>query len=172
MAAFEDYNKKREQLQKKLQSLKEFEKTDKVVGLVFEISRNVVSRPGDYQSINTLLKQGRELSGYFGYLECKANEHWGEYKMAEVAWKNIKDGLLLAYKGENMNTTEARAQASREMSDAEVDAIAREQRFKNFATAAKMCEQIISFIQTTLKNKQTEYKNTGTADGRGGNIPR
>lgn len=169
MAIFQDYEEKRKQLAKKLQTYKEFEKTDKVVGCVFEISRNVIKNPGDYQSIDTLLMQGRKLSGYFGYLEARANEHWGKYKIAEIACKHVKDGLLLAYKGENMNTTEARAQAGREMADAEVDAIAREQRYKNYATSAKMCEQIISFIQTTLKNKKQEQDKAGKiADGRHG----
>jgi len=167
MAIFQDYEKKRKELAKKLQTYKEFEKTDKVVGAVFEISRNVVNNSGDYQSIDTLLHQGRALSGYFGYLEAMANEQWGKYKTAEVAWKHVKDGLLLAYKGENMNATEARAQAGREMADAEVDAIAREQRYKNYATSAKMCEQIISFIQTTLKMKKQEQVKSGQiGDGR------
>jgi len=167
MAIHQDYEKKRLELQKQLQTMKEFEKTDKVVNHALEISRNVVRCPADYKSIPTILEQGRQLTGYLGPLGFKSNEAWGEYKVAEVAWKHVKDGLLLAYKGEKLTATEARAQAGREMTDAEVDTIAREQRYKNYEIAIEMCDKVVSFIQTTIGYLKTEKLNAGQiGDGR------
>jgi hypothetical protein len=167
MAIFTDYNARREKLMKQMQTLKEFEASDELVGFVFEICRQIFSRKGDVQDIDWLLQRGTELAGYFGILEGRANEKWGEYKVAEIAFTSVRDGLMLAFK-DGKTTTVARAEAKRSTEDVEVDVIAREQRSKNYYTAANMCDRMVSFIQTTLKQKEKDMAKADFGKGRNG----
>ena len=130
MSAFNDYEKKRKELSAQLQTLKEFEKTDELVSKVFEISRQLLQH-GTTTNLDWLLKRGNELAQYAGILDGKSNETWGEYKVAEVAYKSVRDALMLAGTSEYGTVTQSKAVASRATVEAEVDAIAREQRSRN-----------------------------------------
>lgn len=148
----------------KVQTLKEFEQSDKVVGYVFEIARNVVSRPGDFNSIDWLIKRGSLLSGYYAYLESKANEALADYEVADVTYKSVRDGLMIGLKNDKSTITEAKAEATRELVEAEVDVIAKRNRAKNYATSARVCDRIVSFIQSTLRHKEREQTTVHTAE--------
>lgn len=155
MSVFQDYNKKREKLLEQMQTLQEFEQSDEIVGLVFVIARQLVEQKS-LNNIEWLLKKGMELANYAGVLDGRANVAWGQYKTAEMAFKSVRDALMLANKSEHNTVTTAKAQASRSTEDAEVDALAREQRSKNYATAADMCNRIVMFIQTTIRWSEQE----------------
>ena len=160
MALFQDYTQKREDLMGKMQNLKEFEASDKVIGYMFEICRQVLSKPGDFQSVNWLMDRGAKLAAYHAYLTGKATEAWAEYKTAEVAFKSVKDGLMLALKNDSATVTEARAQAGRETAEVEVDVLAKEQRFRNYDSAVRTVDKMVSFIQSTLRQKEAERVKT------------
>lgn len=162
MGVFQDYNKKRKDLVKQMQTLKEFEQSDEVVGLVFAISRQLVRH--DTNNVEWLLKKGMELAQYAGVLDGRANTAWGEYKTAEMAFKSVRDALMLAGKSEHSTVTAARAAASRSTQDAEVDALAREQRAKNYATAADMCNRIVMFVQTTVRWREQEMTKSNISE--------
>lgn len=163
MSVFQDYEKKRAGLMAKMQTLKEFEKTDEIVALVFETSRQLV-RGANTSNVDWLLRTGMKLAQYAGILDGRATEAWGEYKIAEMAFKSTRDALMLANKGEYKNVTTARAVATRSTQDAEVDALAREQRSKNYASAADMCNRIVMFIQTTVRWREQEMMQTKIND--------
>ncbi len=161
MSVFQDYEKKRIDLMGKMQTLKEFEASDEIVGLVFNISRQMIADNGSRaQNVDWLLRKGNELAQYAGVLDGKANEAWGEYKIAEIAFKSVRDALTLASKGEYDTVTAAKAHASRSTQDSEVDAIAREQRAKNYATAADICNRVVMFIQTQVRWREQEITKT------------
>ena len=168
MAIFQDYEKKRIELMGKMQTLQEFEKSDEIVGLVFTVSREMLSNEGkNTQNIEWLLKKGNELAQYAGVLDGRANEAWGGYKIAEIAFKSVRDALILASKNEYDTITAARAHAQNATQDAEVDTIAREQKAKNYATVSDICNRVVMFIQTTLRLREQELSKITTSE-RGG----
>lgn len=170
---FDSYEAKRNELMRKMQTLKQFEQSDELVNKVFLICRQIFERKGDVQNIEWLLQRGTELAAYFGILEGRANEAWGDYKVAEIAFKSVKEALMLGLRGVGKvgTVTEAKAQANQSMGEVEVDCIAREQRAKNYATAAKMCDRMVSFIQTTLRQKEQDMAKVNVARGRNGEKP-
>ncbi len=157
MSIFQDYNKKRESLLKQMQTLKEFEKNDEIVGLVFNISRGILdpNKPRT-QDVEWLLKKGMELAQYAGVLTGRHNESWGEYKTAEIAYKSVRDALMIASKSDHKNVTSAKAAATRATQEAEVDALAREQKAKNYEMAADICNRVVMFFQTTIRWREQE----------------
>ena len=167
-AVFNEYEKKRVDLMAKMQTLKEFEGSDEIVGLVFNISRQMLEGNGSRnQDMEWLLKKGNELAQYAGVLDGRANEKWGEYKVAEIAYKSVRDALTLANRSEYNSVTAAKAHASRATQDAEVDAIAREQKSKNYETAADICNRIVMFVQTQVRWRESEMAQAKIND-RGG----
>lgn len=156
MSIFQDYEKKRISLVAKMQTLKEFEKSDEVVAHVLETARQLVGG-NRTMDVEWLLRKGMQLAQFAGVLDGKANEAWGDYKTAEMAFKSVRDALMLASKSDHDTVTSARASANRSTQDAEVDALAREQRAKNYAMAADMCNRIVMFIQTTVRWREQEY---------------
>lgn len=164
MALLDNYQKRHKELMAKLQSFGDFEKEDKVVGLVMNIARQVIARPGDVQAISWLLTKGSELTAYYGVLEGRANEARAEYEAAEIAYKSTKDGYMLALKEAMGTVTEARAQAGIEAAEAEIDVIRLKQRSDYYNTAARACDKMISFIQSTLRNKEQDRVKTNMAE--------
>lgn len=155
MSVFQEYEQKRVALLEKMQTLEDFEKTDEIVGIVFETSRQLV-RGANTSNVDWLLRTGMKLAQYAGVLDGRATEAWGEYKIAEMAFKSTRDALMLALQSEHKNVTSARAAAGKSTQDAEVDALAREQRSKNYSLAADMCNRITMFIQTTVRWREQE----------------
>lgn len=143
-----------------MQTLKEFERSDEVVGLVFAISRQLIQEQ-NLNNIDWLLRKGKELSEYAGVLEGRANVAWGEHKAAEMAFKSVRDALMIANKGDSGTVTIARAEASRATQEAEVDVLAREQNYKNYATVANMCTGTVMFMQTTIRWAEKELSRQG-----------
>lgn len=170
MGVFQDYDKKRKDLLGQMQTLKEFEQSDEIVGLVFAIARQLVQQ-NSVNNVEWLLRKGMELAQYAGVLDGRANVAWGEYKTAELAFKSVRDALMLASKSEHSTVTSAKAAASRSTQEAEVDALAREQRAKNYATAADMCNRVVMFIQTTVRWREQEMTKQNISD-RGNAGPR
>lgn len=164
MALFEDYEQKRQNLFTKIQSLQEFEKSDKVVNLVFEVSRQILGQPRNHSNAPWLLRKGSELIAYYPYLGGKANEAWGEYKAAEVAFKSVRDALVITMAAGKSTITEAKAEAGRASVDAEIDVIAREQKSKNYAMVADTCDRMVSFIQSTVRQIEAEKAKVSHAD--------
>lgn len=161
MSIFQDYQKKRENLMSQMQTLKEFEKSDEIVSLVFTVSREVLDRKANRtQDVEWLLKKGMELAQYAGVLDGKHNEMWGEYKTAEIAFKSVRDALMLASKSDHENVTSAKAAATRATQEAEVDALAREQKSKNYEMAADICNRVVMFFQTTIRWREQEMSKT------------
>lgn len=156
MNVYQEYEKKRVKLVEKMSTLKEFEKEDEIVGLVFEIARQMVGGSHS-QDVEWLLRKGMQLAQYAGVLDGRANESWGEFRSAELAYKSVRDALIIASKSEHDSVTAAKAAASRSTEDSEVDVLAREQRSKNYAIAADMCNRIVMFIQTTIRWREKEY---------------
>lgn len=164
MALFDNYKKRHGELMKKLQSFEEFEKSDKLIGRVMNIARQVIQQPGDVQATSWLLSKGAELSAYYGAVEARANEARAEYEAAEIAQKSTRDGLMLSLKGGDVGVTEARAQAGLEMVDSEIDVVAKKQRSDYYSTVARACEKMVSFVQSTLRHKEAERNQTKIAE--------
>jgi hypothetical protein len=156
MALFEKYDGRRAELIKKMQNMAEFEKSDESVGQIFAIAREILQRPINMTNVQFLLTNGGKLAAYYGYLAVKGNEAWAEYKMAEVAFKEVRDALMLALKSEKHTVTEAKASAGRETAYVEVDVIAREKRSRDFESAARWCQSMLSFIQSTMRQLESE----------------
>lgn len=157
MALFQKYDELREELMKQMESLQQFELSDKAVGFVFQVARDILKMDRGLNNIDFLLEKGRLLAGYMGIMEAKGNEKWSEYKVAEVSFKSVRDAIMISIKsGEKTTVTEARAEASRESQKAEIDVIARELKSKHYYTVARICQQIVSIIQTTVKYRQSE----------------
>lgn len=156
MALFEKYDGRRAELIKKMQTLKEFEKSDESVAQIFAIARSILERPINMTNVQFLLTNGGKLAGYYGYLAVKGNEAWAEYKMAEVAFKEVRDALMLALKNEKATVTEAKASAGRETAIVEVDVIAKEKRSRDYEAAARWCQGMLSFIQSTMRQLESE----------------
>ena len=164
MALFEKYDGRRAELIKKMQTMAEFEKSDESVGQIFAVARQILERPGNMVSVQWLLQNGGKLAAYYGYLGAKGNEAWAEYKTAEIAFKEVRDALMLALKNEKHTVTEAKASAGRETAVVEVDVIAREKRSRDFDAAARWCQAMLSFIQSTLRQLESERTHLRTAE--------
>lgn len=165
MALFEKYDGRRAELIKKMQTMAEFEKSDpEGVGKVFAIAREILERPTNMVNVQWLLLNGGKLAGYYGYLAFKGNEAWAEYKVGEIAFKEVRDALMLAMKNEKATVTEAKASAGRETAIVEVDVIAKEKRSRDYEAAAKWCQSMLSFIQSTLRQLESERTHLRTAD--------
>lgn len=156
MGVFQDYEKKRLTLLEKMQTPKEFEQSDEVVGKVYAYARQIYER-NQTADVEWLLRRGMELAALAGVLDGKATAAWGEYKTAEVAHKSTRDALMLAGKSEHETVTASKAAASRATEEVEVDTLAREQKAKNYAAAADMCNRVVMFIQTTVRWREQEY---------------
>ena len=111
-----------------------------------------------------------ELVQYGGQLDRKYVEEWGGYKVAEVAFKSVRDALLIASKSDHKNVTEAKAAANRAMEEGEVDALAREQKAKMYERSAEFCKNTVMFVQTTLRWREHAY-GAGKISDRGNNKP-
>ena len=159
MAIFQDYHTKRKKLLSQMVTIKELEKDDEIIGLVLNISRNILEE-NQMNNVDWLLKKGMELVQYGGALDRKYVEQWGGYKVAEIAFKSVRDALMLASKGDHKNVTSAKAAATRATQEAEVDAIAREQKAKLYERASEFCKNTVMFIQTTLRWKEQELKSS------------
>lgn len=164
MALFEKYDGRRAELVKKMQTLSEFEKSDEGVGKIFAIAREILENPRNMNNVQFLLTTGGKLAGYYGYLALKGTEAWAEYKTAEVAFKEVRDALMLALKNEKHTVTEAKASAGRETAYVEVDVITKEKRSRDFEAAVKWCQSMLSFIQSTLRQLESERTHLRTAD--------
>ena len=164
MALFERYEQSRKELIKKMQTLAQFEKSDESVGKIFEIAREVLLKPINMTNTQFLLLNGGQLAGYYGYLMIKGNEAWGEYKSAEIAFREVRDALILANKKERETITEAKASAGRDTANIEIDVIVREKRSRDFEAAARWCQSMLSFIQSTLRQIENERNHLKIAD--------
>lgn len=164
MSLFEKYDVRRNELIKKMQTMKEFEQGDVNVKNVFDIARAILDRPNNMLNVQWLLTNGGKLAGYYGYLSSKGNEAWAEYKSAEIAFKEVRDALMLAMKDEKATITEAKASAGRDTAMLEVDVIVREKRSRDFESAARWCQSMLSFIQSTLRQLESERSHLNTAD--------
>lgn len=165
MALFENYEKKRLDLLSKMQTMSDFEKSDPDgVGQIFAIARSILERPANMTSVQFLLTNGGKLAGYYGYLALKGSDAWAEYKTAEVAFKEVRDALMLALKSERATVTEAKAGAGRETAFMEVDVISKEKNSRQFEAAVKWCQVMLSFIQSTLRQLESERTHLRTAD--------
>jgi ribosomal protein L17 len=156
MSLFQNYKQRQEALLKMISSLKDFEGSDKSVGYVFAVAREILSKPTDFQNVQWLIRKGSELIAYYAYLEGTANVHNAKSQVSEVAHNDVKAGMMIALTSEDVSTTTARAQASQATVDSEVDVIKEELLAKNYATAAKVADRMVSFIQSTLRNKESE----------------
>lgn len=160
----ERYGRKRDLLIKQMQTLKQFEQSDESVKRIFDIARSILENPKSMISVQWLLANGGKLAGYYGYLATKGNEAWAEYKIAEIAFKEVHNALVMGLKGEKYTITEARATAGRETADAEVDVVLREKRAKDFEAATRWCQNMLVFIQSTLKQLESERTHLKIAD--------
>lgn len=163
MAILQEYHKKRKQLLNQMQTIKDLEADDEVIRLVLSISRSILSEDQS-SNIDWLLKKGMKLVQYGGALDRKFVEQWGGYKVAEIAFKSVRDALMLASKSDYKNVTEAKAAATRATQEAEIDAIAREQKAKLYERSAEFCKNTVMFIQTTLRWREQEYKSSKLSD--------
>jgi len=164
MALFEKYDGRRAELVNKMQTLQEFEKSDEVVGRIFEIARSILEKPNSMLTVHWLLQNGGKLAGYYGYLGLKGADAWAEYKTAEIAFKEVRDALMLAIKHEKATVTEAKASAGRETAMVEVDVIAKEKRSRQFEACVRWCQNMLVFIQSTLKQLESERTHLNIAD--------
>lgn len=156
MALFDQYNTRAKELAEKMQTLKEFEKTDESVKNVVDIAREILKNPKNMLNTAWLLTSGGKLAAYYGYLTTKGNECWAEYKAAEIAFKEVRDALLIAIKNDKATITEAKASASRDTGTLEVDVILKEKRSRDYEAAAKWCQAMLSFVQSTLRQIENE----------------
>jgi hypothetical protein len=164
MALFEDYEGKRKELLKKIQTFEEFEKADPNVHDILEIARRILTNPKDNFNADLLIGKGSKLAGYYGYLLTKGNEAWAEYKVAEVAFRSVRDALMIALKVDRATVTEAKASATRDTGILEVDVIAKEKRSKDYEAVAKWCERMLSWVQSVLSQMRNERGHTRIAD--------
>ena len=149
----------KEKLEKNLAKLDSFEgflKKDKTAELVINIARNILSKPQDFQSTDWLLQNGAKLASYYAYLEGKANQTKAEAEVAGITHSSVVDGLLIVYRAEGANTTEARAQAKCELEEAAVEVEVKKQLAGYYNATARTAEKIVSFVQSTLRNKEAE----------------
>lgn len=164
MALFEDYEGRRKELLKKMQSFKQFEDADPNVHEILEIARGILTNPKDTFSGDLLVIKGSKLAGYYGYLLTRGNESWAEYKVAEVAFRSVRDALMLALKVDRATVTEAKASATRDTGILEVDVILKEKRYRDYESVAKWCERMLSWIQSVLSQMRSERTHPGIAD--------
>jgi len=151
--------KYKEKLEKNLAQLETFDKfleRDKTADLVINIARHILKNPGDFQSTGWLLKNGAKLASYYAYLEGKSNQTRQEAEVAELTLNSVQDGLLIAYRQDGANTTEARSQAKIDTEDSAIDVVKKKQQAGYYNTAARAAEKVVSFIQSTLRNKESE----------------
>lgn len=158
------YKTKLEKNLAKLQTFDGFLKKDKTAELVVNIARNVLSKPADFQSTSWLLDNGAKLAAYYSYLEAKANQTRAEAEVAEITHQGVQDGLLLSYKQSGANTTEARSQAKVDLEESAIDVQVKKQLAGYYATVSRAAEKIVSFIQSTLRNKEGERATQAQAD--------
>jgi hypothetical protein len=164
MALFDQYEDRRGELLKKMQTLEDFEKSDSNVKNILDIARDILMSPKDAFNPDKLVNNGRKLSAYYGYLLTRGNEAWAEYKMAEIAFREVRDALMLAIKVDKATITEAKASAGRDTAILEVDVLLREKRSRDYEATAKWCQAMLSFIQSTLSQMKNERTHGGLAD--------
>lgn len=165
MALFEDYDGQRKKLMEEVQTFAQFEASDTNVHEIIEIARSVLRSPKDMYVADILVSKGSKLAGYYGYLLTKGNESWAEYKTAEVAFKSVRDALMLALKVDRQTVTEAKASAGRDTAILEVDVIAREKRYRDYEAVSKWCERMLSWVQSVLSQMKSERTQTKLQNG-------
>lgn len=161
---FEKYEARRQDLIKKMQTLKEFEESDNNVKNIVDVARLILMKPNKMANVPWLLENGGNLAGYYGYLLTKGNEAWAEWKQSEIAFKEIRDALMLVHKQEKHTVTEAKANAAAETGLIETDVIVKEKRSRDYEACAKWCQAMLSFIQSTLRTLENERSHTGAAE--------
>lgn len=164
MSALAKYEARRQELIKRMQTFSEFEKEDLNVHKIVEIARAIIRDPKAMQNIHWLLQKGGQLAGYYGYLPTKGNEAWAEYKAAEIAFKEIRDALMLSHKVDKHTITEAKASAARETGEIEIDVIIKEKRARDYEAVSSWCQAMLSFIQSTLRQLENERGHSRIAE--------
>lgn len=153
----------------KVGTLTDLEKRDKDVAHVIETARRLYPVEGRNPSIQNLLYMGHYLATYYATLGTKRNYKRTEYEMAELAYDQIRDGIMIglmnAKKGSN-TVTEAKASANRSMAKASVDVALKKHEAAQYETVATSMERMLSFIQSALRQLQAEQTHT-TINDRG-----
>lgn len=156
MSLFDKYNERTKELVSKMKTLKQLEEEDESVKNVVDIAREILMNARVMLNPQWLMKSGGKLAAYYGYLTTKGNENWAIYKAAEVAFKEVQAALILALKEDKSTITEAKASAARDTAILEVDVIIKEKRSRDYDSAAKWCQSMLSFIQSTLRQIENE----------------
>lgn len=156
MALFQDYESTRQELIKEIETFKEFEASDKNVKEVMDIARGILINPKDMYVGDILASKGSKLVAYYGNMLTLGNQAWAEYKVAEVAFKGIRDALMLALKVDKPTITEAKASAARDTAMFEVDVIKREKRYRDYDAVARSCDKMVTWVQTLLRKLEAE----------------
>lgn len=151
-----------------IQSLDDFKNDDKMVMMVYDISRDIFEHDLDTMSMSWLISNGGRLSSvraYFGnrYAESRAKADMLEQKRDEEV--NKRSTL---YYGEENKITLARARAKEETSEIGELIVVAEFEKKRMEELLNSLDRLIGFIQSAIKVKQSERFTSGNAwDGAG-----
>lgn len=171
MRPFDVYQDKFAELTKRLETIEHLGEKDTAVASVLRISKEILGRPLDNQSTAWLLSAGGELIGQYHYLANMADNREARFSLAQLAYRSVRDNLMIGYKDSEqfagMKITEAKARAEQDLTDAQVDLVAREYEATRYRTAAEVAMEIKSFIQSTIRSKENS-KYDGRFHNEGG----
>lgn len=139
-----------------VKNVEQFRNSDPMVDLVFKIGRELFERPLDVQDEGWLLRTGGKLTGAYSYIGQKASYARAERDVYEQKREEIMSDMMLKYLDTDYKVTEARAEAKillREIDDLIVAKEAEKNQWENILHAT---DKMTSFIQSTLKIKDTE----------------
>ena len=142
---------------KLIKSVETFKQSDPMIKLIMELGRLLFQKKIDTIGAETLMEYGGKALGAYAYLGLKANEARARRDAAEETLEEIEKELMLLLIGdEDMTITEAKARSRLQLKDAVLDLILKEQEKNNFEHITKAAEKMTSFIQSILRQKQSD----------------
>lgn len=167
---FINYKKKHKEFMEKVGNLADLAKKDKDVAHVVDTARRLYPVEGRNPSIQNLLYIGHYLATYYATLGTKRNYARTDYEMAELAFDQIRDGIMIGLlnakggKGGSHTVTEAKASANRSMQKASVDVALKKHEAAQYETITTAMERMLSFTQSALRQLQSEQSHVGIND--------
>ena len=161
---FNIYENKLQKLIDKLEDLEVWKEKDKLIKYIFEQAKWFQTYKLDTQDMEKLLEVGSRLVGAYAFLEARTSEKMVISKLAELSCKEVKDSLMISFKGNDRTITEARAMAQSEMQDAELDVLLKELEHKRYQAASQGATNMVIMCQVILKSKGYERSSSNIQD--------
>lgn len=156
MALFQNYTKTAKDLIEKMQTFEQVVRADKDLSKIHALIVQTLRDSKNVDNPELILKNGAEIVSRLYKSKALANDAWAEHQTAAIAHKQVRDALMLSYKGQGVTVTEARAEAGRETAEVENDVIRLEKKSKDLSGFFDITNTCVIFMQSLLSYYKAE----------------